>query len=539
MFTQAFNPLNFNLTAGDAAMMTGKSGNSFAGAGGQFKSIMDSLMGHVKTKDSLSLDSLMNMMNLDNVTDTKSNSLLTLLADNIKQTASLSGSFTVDDKGLAALKRLLTGLGFDQEKISRFMESLSSDEGRKQVPMQQVFSKLGEFLKENDSQDDLDISAIPFIQSLLSGFGLKPETVNTIISKSTLSGQGVDLDILASEIKQLSDSNTAYFQGASEGQNNLLKGLGLPGKSSGVLSLDEFAQKLEALIQEKNPAKANPEALTQSAQTFGESLRKVKTSSMGGIDVSGLTPVSGKNETAGLRFDAVSLKSPQPDATNKTETAFFSGSKNLHGKHVFSEAVKEAVQSLEKPEKQSIPSAKDSTEAPVISNKTISAAELYSKMSEPHTTTSTEKTLPSYVSEQVTRQISRAVKMGESEITFNIKPPDLGRVQLSIESTSEGMKIRIVTEHHATRDMLLSQAQDMKTVLADQGIRLDKIEVDVSGNFGQSMAHARQDAGNASKERKGRDSDMFSLGKVTSNEESEEPVIRRFTYARGNLDLVA
>lgn len=539
MFAQAFNPMNLTQTAGDAAVLTGKTGNGSSSASGQFKSIMDSLMGRVETKGSLSMDSLMDMMNIDGLTDKKGKALLALLADNIKQENPLSAFLAVDDKGLAALKTLLAGLGFDKENISRFMETLSSGDGKKQVSLNQLFSKLGEFLKENESEDDLDISSLPYLQSLLDGFGLKPVTVENILAKATQSGQGVDLDTLVSELRQLSESKATHFQGASAGQDALLKGLGLTGKAAGVLSLDEFAQKLEALIQEKNPAQATSEAMALSAKTISDSIRQGKPSSMGGVDVSLLSPVSGKDKSPGFQFDNASLKSPQPNAMDKPETAFFSGSKNAQAKPAFSEAIKEVAASLEKNTTKSLPTSKESTETPVFSSKTMSASDIYGKMAEAKAASSAEKTLPSYVSEQVTRQISRAVKMGASEMTFQIKPPDLGRVQLSIETTHEGMKIRIVTEQHASRDMLLSQVQDMKAVLADQGIKLDKIDVDVSGNFGQSMAQARQEAGQSGKERKSKDTEAFNLGKITPNEESEEPVLRRFKYARGNLDLVA
>jgi len=103
------------------------------------------------------------------------------------------------------------------------------------------------------------------------------------------------------------------------------------------------------------------------------------------------------------------------------------------------------------------------------------------------------RTLPYYVLDQVSRQILRSRFFNEKEIQLQLKPPSLGKLKLSIENTTTGIKVNIIADNHAARNLLISHSGDLKNALMDQGIRLNRLDVDTqAGGFGQSMADARQ-----------------------------------------------
>lgn len=106
----------------------------------------------------------------------------------------------------------------------------------------------------------------------------------------------------------------------------------------------------------------------------------------------------------------------------------------------------------------------------------------------------TSKTLPFYVLNQVSRQILRSRLMNESEIHLQLAPPSLGRLKLTIAQTAAGLKVNIIAENTASKDMLLSNSGELKSALLEQGLRVDKIDVETQANFDQAMADARQDA---------------------------------------------
>ncbi len=146
------------------------------------------------------------------------------------------------------------------------------------------------------------------------------------------------------------------------------------------------------------------------------------------------------------------------------------------------------------------------------------------------------RTLPSYVLDQVSRQILRAFQNNDNEIKLQLKPPHLGRLQMSIESTNNGFKVGIITENPATREMLLSHISELRSILMDQGLHLEKIDVQISYNFDQSTAKGKQELNN-SKGRKHSEfklSDAEDIENFTGSQEDE-----RSFRKDGVLDLVA
>ena len=107
------------------------------------------------------------------------------------------------------------------------------------------------------------------------------------------------------------------------------------------------------------------------------------------------------------------------------------------------------------------------------------------------------RTLPGYLLEQVSRQIIRLRQSNQQEMTLQLKPPHLGRMKLRVEQSNSGLRVNIIVEQAATKDMLLAQSNDLKTALAEQGLRFDKIDVETQADFDRSMAQANQDAGHS------------------------------------------
>ncbi|MBU1168214.1 MAG: flagellar hook-length control protein FliK [Proteobacteria bacterium] len=548
MLTQAFQDLNITRMT-DKPMGPGiKSNTQATDVGKSFKSLMENLISKVDSNTSMDMDTLMSLMNAQDMKNSKATDIMALLAGKIQQNGIIPSNRFVGEEGIAALKTILNGMGFNQEKIDSFIQSLKQGQDKDGVSLSRLLSNLGNFLKESSTKDELDISDLPYIASLLNSFGFEPKQVEHFLKHAGKSGEGIDLDTLVADLKTIQASKNSLSQTTPTGQENLMKGLGLESGRTGIadfntgkkgtLSLDEFVNKLETLIREKNPTQASPGALENAAQTFGNSIKSVnKIQTADGTAPSSISESKAQDTTA-LRFGAPTIKSPQPSSGEKSDSAFFSGAKADALKMSAKETPKESLPSFEKSLKESTSLPKDGTESPAFAAKSLSGTDIYGRVSDLKASQTSDKTLPAYVTDQVARQISKAVKLGESEIKFHIRPPDMGRVQLSIENTREGVKISILTEQHTTRDMILSHTTDLKAMLSDQGIRLDKIDVDVSGNFGQSMAQARQNAEHSGKERRNKNQESFSPDNI-ADENLENPTIRSLRYTKGNLDLVA
>lgn len=139
------------------------------------------------------------------------------------------------------------------------------------------------------------------------------------------------------------------------------------------------------------------------------------------------------------------------------------------------------------------------------------------------------RTLPAYVTNQVGRGIVRAVNQGDSTLRLQLKPVELGRLTMTIDHQSTGVKVTIVTENQAARDLLASNVNELKSALSSAGISLDSFDVDMNSDFKQSMANAGNQAGQFGRRNGNRQGGGFSARGNESVDEilpaSELPVI--------------
>lgn len=148
------------------------------------------------------------------------------------------------------------------------------------------------------------------------------------------------------------------------------------------------------------------------------------------------------------------------------------------------------------------------------------------------------RNLPGYLLNQVSRQIVRLRNAGESELTLQLKPPHLGRMKLNVEHGTGGIRVGIVVESVAAKDMLLANSHDLKAALADQGLRLDRIDVETQTDFDQSMAQADREFGQPGG-RRGRWTDGSRTDEGNVSDSPAENNTDTGGAASGRLDLVA
>ncbi|MBF0229989.1 MAG: flagellar hook-length control protein FliK [Desulfamplus sp.] len=146
--------------------------------------------------------------------------------------------------------------------------------------------------------------------------------------------------------------------------------------------------------------------------------------------------------------------------------------------------------------------------------------------------------LPSYVTNQVVRSINRAFNNGESEIRLQLRPAELGRIFMTIDTQGDTLKVSVVTENQAAKDILTSNANDLKNTLANSGINIESFDVEMGSDFKQSMANSGQQSQNESNSGKNRGSGSTNSNIATV--ESEGAAVPNFLNNEdGNLHFVA
>jgi hypothetical protein len=103
---------------------------------------------------------------------------------------------------------------------------------------------------------------------------------------------------------------------------------------------------------------------------------------------------------------------------------------------------------------------------------------------------------------QLAERIRAEAGNGGEGIRIQLKPANLGRVEISAESGAAGLVARIVTESGAVRQFLEGNVQILEQALQDQGLRVERIDIvmqeslDLRPSTGNQ--HSGQGAGHAS-----------------------------------------
>jgi flagellar hook-length control protein FliK len=98
----------------------------------------------------------------------------------------------------------------------------------------------------------------------------------------------------------------------------------------------------------------------------------------------------------------------------------------------------------------------------------------------------------------VGEQMALMAKNGQSQLRLSLKPPELGGVSLRLMVDHGVVKATLTAESAAAKTALEAGLHDLRQQLAQQGLKLERMEVLVNQNGqdqGQAASGGRQGAG--------------------------------------------
>ncbi len=420
---------------------------------------------------------------------------------------------TIDAQGLQNLESILIEAGFDSNEVQDLIADLTLTlEETSTLSFADFMDDLFELSLADDSQDDaqavLASSAVPFLQTLLVNLGIESAQAEQVIAQAMQGGQGIRLDSLIDELKAIQDAALVSKQSytALEGEEPfaaLLKQLGIDSSQvSGTssesaslvlassesasnsvsqgLSLTELISLLEAKQQEITGQTPDPQ--TGSAQQAGrlEALFQHLETDGKSATAAGTLEMSWEQPPDTRELPQAGIKENMGTLSQVIETTSDSGLGQGSTKDGFKGFESSTGEKSNTVNLVQMGTASDSNTSEASFGREVlkSASQSF-------------KSLPNHVINQVGKGIVRAANLGEKTLTLKLNPPELGRVNMTIEHNGNSMKVNIVTDNHAAREILTSNVNELKTVLASSGISLDQFEVDMNSNFRQSMADAQ------------------------------------------------
>ncbi len=100
--------------------------------------------------------------------------------------------------------------------------------------------------------------------------------------------------------------------------------------------------------------------------------------------------------------------------------------------------------------------------------------------------------LPAYLVDQVGKQVARSVLRGERVIRLQLKPPELGAVKVEMDIKGNILKLWMIAENSSVREVLLTNANELREALAEQGVKLERLDVHINDDSNQSLAHSKE-----------------------------------------------
>lgn len=443
---------------------------------------------------------------------------------------------SMDAQGLEALKKMLLKAGFNKGEVNDLILDLSDELEKKGLTMDDVLDSLFGLSMEDESDSEdlqenfLEISSLPFLESILGSLGIDPEKIQEILSNADKGEKGISIDAIIENLQKL--QKESFYSGneyktreGDESFKQLFKSIDLEmdGSETSALTLNDLVSSLEKLkrkiSQQQITAEDNKTNINEKSQDLLSDLFKGLKIKNQAVEINAigfsydqvkdqfknelLIPENGKDSKKGLfspQKNANPAAAKELNAAFKEMEALLTGKKSL----IENDSTKENKEFLKHLKSET---AKSSDNGQVLTSdpKTGEAQSNLNVLK----AKASFKNLPTYVTQQVTKGVVRAINQGEDILKIQLKPAELGRIILTIDNTGNSMKVSIMTENAAAKDILASNVNEIRTVLSNSGITLERFDVDMNSNFRQSMADTQNQAGNFGKRNKNREKNLL------------------------------
>jgi len=425
---------------------------------------------------------------------------------------------SLNSKDLFVLKKFLFHCGFSQESVERFFQGLAENKLGGEINLSEFFHKLEEFEpsgKKSEQPVVLDNPAIPHLESLLRAFGLSPKELGHAFSYARIEGGKLDLKRFVIKLKEISKQITPGDPEKSQltlDRNVVLQVLKklegteirMPDKGMGDrISIKELITALEQMTggpgkggQLPGDVKASIDQIVEKVAVTAEKEGLRLTDKKGKIvekesllfvskekgsinakngEKKG-TPHSHSKEARPLSDSDVPQARPHRLSENETNPINRAG----HGGMELNTGGKEEGHAIKSETgKMGVPhNIATSTSSDMINN--------VKQQQGPE-----RNLLPAYLINQVGRQISRSILRGERVIKLQLHPPDLGKVRVEMDIRDNILKLGMIIENSTVKELLLSNAHELRQALVEQGVKLEKLDIQINYNFGQTLTNSK------------------------------------------------
>jgi len=93
--------------------------------------------------------------------------------------------------------------------------------------------------------------------------------------------------------------------------------------------------------------------------------------------------------------------------------------------------------------------------------------------------------------DQIRINLLQSSQNGQKKVTIQLQPPELGKLNIELSLSDKQIEARIYTEHQAVREVILSQIEQLRSQLSQDGLNLGRVDVSV-GTFREPESQQAQ-----------------------------------------------
>jgi len=478
-------------------------------------------------------------------------------------------NISLNSEDLLLLKKFLSHCGFSREDVERFLKELLENNPHREINLSQFFLKIAELgppKRKIDQPIILEPSAIPYIESALRDFGLTPKEIEHALNSARVEGGELDLDRFVIELKRISNrikesAQVTIDQNSAHQISKKLEGIGIqiPDKGKGgQISIKDFIAALEQMTGRAGKGNQLP---TDVRATIDQIVERVVITEDKNKPIASLLSLSRlglidpyPREKIGKKGKPVEREGLLSPMKGKGGINTKNGQQRVESPFPSKEAkLFSGLDAGQNRPPRSSPALRDNggqglkmgiaEEGNLVKSETrimdIPHGIKGSTFSEAINTVKQHSQpvrnfLPAYLIDQVGKQISRSILRGERVIRLQLRPPELGALRIQMDIKDNILKLGMVAENSSVKQLLLSNAHELRQALVDQGVKLERLDVQINYDSGQSLANSKEGL------KEGQGQDLNGMPSMTEDDpEGSISGLRSMVTSDHLLDLVA
>jgi flagellar hook-length control protein FliK len=143
------------------------------------------------------------------------------------------GANRINRDTLTEFQELLVKAGFNRQEIQEMISDLTSNGPEGGVPLATLFARASQLSEPDDNSDGslfLEISALPYIETILAQLGMDDASIQSVLSDAKIEGIGIDIETLAVAIRRVMATHNQPVEpisGAPDEILNMMRRIGL------------------------------------------------------------------------------------------------------------------------------------------------------------------------------------------------------------------------------------------------------------------------------------------------------------------------